>query len=118
MFISVLRVRGIEAAIRCNFIKKETLVQVFSCEFCEIFQNTFFIEHIRTIASVSSIVEPDLHDYVALYCYCIKLLSSITPLTCLYRSTSFTFRVIPYTISDSPKEFEQKTHSPALQFPE
>ena len=26
----------------CNFIKKETLVQVFSCEFCEISKNTFF----------------------------------------------------------------------------
>ena len=25
----------------CNFIKKETLVQVFSCEFCEISKNTF-----------------------------------------------------------------------------
>ena len=24
----------------CNFIKKETLAQVFSCEFCEIFKNT------------------------------------------------------------------------------
>ena len=24
-----------------NFIKKETLAQVFSCEFCEIFKNTF-----------------------------------------------------------------------------
>ena len=30
----------------CNFIKKETLVQVFSCEFCEIFKNAFFIEHL------------------------------------------------------------------------
>ena len=30
----------------CNFIKKETLVQVFSCKFCEISKNTFFIEHI------------------------------------------------------------------------
>ena len=29
-----------------NFIKKETLAQVFSCEFCEISQNTFFIEHL------------------------------------------------------------------------
>ena len=27
-----------------NFIKKETLAQVFFCEFCEIFKNTFFIE--------------------------------------------------------------------------
>ena len=25
----------------CNFIKKETLAQVFSCEFCEIYKNTF-----------------------------------------------------------------------------
>ena len=26
----------------CNFIKKETLAQVFSCEFCEISKNTFY----------------------------------------------------------------------------
>ena len=26
----------------CNVIKKETLAQVFSCGFCEIFKNTFF----------------------------------------------------------------------------
>ena len=26
----------------CNFIKKETLTQVFSCEFCEISKNSFF----------------------------------------------------------------------------
>ena len=26
----------------CNFIKKETLAQVFSCKFCEILKNTFF----------------------------------------------------------------------------
>ena len=30
----------------CNFIK-ETLAQVFSCEFCEILRTLFFIEHIR-----------------------------------------------------------------------
>ena len=30
----------------CNFIKKEILAQVFSCEFCEISKNTFFIEHL------------------------------------------------------------------------
>ena len=34
----------------CNFIKKETLVQVFSCEFCEIPKNTFFTEHLRATA--------------------------------------------------------------------
>ena len=26
----------------CNFIKKETLSQRFSCKFCEIYKNTFF----------------------------------------------------------------------------
>ena len=29
----------------CNFIKKETLAQGFSCKFCEISKNTFFTEH-------------------------------------------------------------------------
>ena len=28
----------------CSFVKKQTLEQVFSSEFCEIFKNTFFIE--------------------------------------------------------------------------
>ena len=36
-----------------NFIKKLTLAQVFFCEFCEIFKNTFFTEHLWTTASVS-----------------------------------------------------------------
>ena len=34
----------------CNFIKKETLAQVFSCEFCEISKNNFFTEHLWTTA--------------------------------------------------------------------
>ena len=29
----------------CNSIKKETLAQVFFCEFCEIVKNAIFIEH-------------------------------------------------------------------------
>ena len=31
--------------------KKDTLAQLFSCEFCEIFKNTFYIEHLRVTAS-------------------------------------------------------------------
>ena len=37
----------------CNFIKKETIALLFSCEFCKIFKNTFLqnthgkLEHIR-----------------------------------------------------------------------
>ena len=30
----------------CNFINKVTLAQVYSCEFGEIFKNTFFGEHL------------------------------------------------------------------------
>ena len=36
----------------CNFIKKETLPQVFSCEFCKSSKNTFFTEHLWATASV------------------------------------------------------------------
>ena len=31
--------------ISCNFIKKEALAQVFPCEFCEICNNTFFLQN-------------------------------------------------------------------------
>ena len=34
----------------CNFIKKETLALVFSCEFCEISKNIFFTEHLWATA--------------------------------------------------------------------
>ena len=33
-----------------NFITKETLAQLFSCEFCEISKNTFFTEHLWATA--------------------------------------------------------------------
>ena len=36
------------------FIKKETPPQVFFCDFCKIFQNTFFIEHLWGSTSGSS----------------------------------------------------------------
>ena len=35
----------------CSFIKKEALAQVFSCEFCKIFKNTIFTEHLRATLS-------------------------------------------------------------------
>ena len=35
-----------------NFIKNETLAQVFSCEFCEIYKNTIFTEHVWATASL------------------------------------------------------------------
>ena len=32
----------------CNFIRKETATQLFSCELCEFFKDTYFEEHLRT----------------------------------------------------------------------
>ena len=40
------------AKVSFSIIKKETLAQVFSCEFYEISKNTFFTEHLRAAASV------------------------------------------------------------------
>ena len=40
----------------CNFIKKETLAQVFSCAFCEVSKNTFFTEHLWMSSSVVNLV--------------------------------------------------------------
>ena len=37
-------------ASACNFIKKETLAQAFSCEFCEISKNSFSYEHLRRLS--------------------------------------------------------------------
>ena len=42
------KVAGLRSA---TLLKKETLEQVFSCEFCQISKNTFFTEHLWTTAS-------------------------------------------------------------------
>ena len=49
----------------CNFIKKETLAQMFCYEICEISKNTFFIEHLRVTAS-------DFKNrfYTLFWCFC------------------------------------------------
>ena len=39
------------AGLRAATLLKETLTQVFSCEFCEISKNNFFTEHLRATAS-------------------------------------------------------------------
>ena len=40
----------------CNFIKKEALRQVFSCEFYQISKNSVFIEHLLAFASEALII--------------------------------------------------------------
>ena len=47
---------SIKKAIRpqaCNFIKKDALAQVFSCEYFKIFKNTFITEQLQMTASYS-----------------------------------------------------------------
>ena len=38
---------------RLTTIEKDTLAQMFSCEFYKIFKNPYFEEHLRTVASVT-----------------------------------------------------------------
>ena len=45
-----------------NFIKKEILAQVLSCEFCIISKNTFFTEHVW--ATASEMIEKDNFFYL------------------------------------------------------
>ena len=49
--------------LACNIIKKESLAQVFSCEFCEASKNIFFTKHHRTTASVNLLHVTGLFPY-------------------------------------------------------
>ena len=46
--ITLIASINITTALAWNFIKKGSLAQMFSCEFCKISKNTFFTEHLRT----------------------------------------------------------------------
>ena len=48
---------SVRKVFACNFIKKESLAQVFSCEFCEISKNTFLTEHLRATTSAKTILQ-------------------------------------------------------------
>ena len=45
-----------ELASACNFIKKETLTKVFSCEFAEFLRTPFLTEHLRWLLLYSASV--------------------------------------------------------------
>ena len=42
------------AGLARNFIKKETLAQVFACEYYKVSKNTFFAEHLWATAQNTS----------------------------------------------------------------
>ena len=49
-----------KVARACNFIKKESLTQVFSYEFCEISKNTFFLQNTSGPFSLESKIKSDI----------------------------------------------------------
>ena len=49
--LAKLRSSHLYSEASCNFMKKETMAQVFSCELCEFSKNNFFTEHLRATAS-------------------------------------------------------------------
>ena len=50
VFLEILQIHR-KTPEACDYFKKETLAQVFSCEFCKVSKNNFFItEHLRATA--------------------------------------------------------------------
>ena len=47
-----IKLQALDNFVACNFIKKETLAQTFSCEFCEISKNTFFTKPLWATACI------------------------------------------------------------------
>ena len=53
----------------CNFIKKETPAQVFSCGFLKILKNTFFTEHLRwLLLQVSLLISCKIYLIIMFSC--------------------------------------------------
>ena len=60
----------------CNFIKTETPTQVFSCEYCEIFKNSFFYRT-PSVAVSDQILNKDHEVYFDNYLTSIPLLEHL-----------------------------------------
>ena len=59
----------------CNFIKKETLPQLFSCEFWKISKNTFFHRTPLVAASVCSFLLIVIAYFLIFFCLKIQALT-------------------------------------------
>ena len=53
-----------EIARPATLLKKETLTQVFSCEYCEIVKNTYIEKHLRRATSVHRKIPPTSHKCI------------------------------------------------------
>ena len=64
----------------CNFIKKDILLQVFSCEFGEIFINAISIEHVRWLLLLIMLCSLKLLTFLFLVIpYVIMKLTELNP---------------------------------------
>ena len=61
----------------CNFIKYETLAQVFSGEFCEIFKSSFLTQSLRMYASLRQTRESDGVQALVLSYWSPNILSNL-----------------------------------------
>ena len=78
------------ASFLIKFIEKETLAQVFSCAFCEIFKSTFFTEHLRGTASLSLSLSLSLSFSLCVcvfVCLFVRVCVCVCVCVCLYSST-------------------------------
>ena len=93
----------------CNFIKQETLSQVFSWEFCEISKKIFFTEHVLAIASINITT---LVKIILFSSTCpVQLTCQVFPCWfCEVSKNTFSCRTPPVAASEYSRnlEFEQK----------
>ena len=94
MFESLFNKAG--ALKACIFIKKEIPTQVFSCEYCEIFKNSFLVEHFLFIILLCDdrILWTSLGTKLTCFIFLVLLLcfpscrESIVIRTCFYTKIS------------------------------
>ena len=70
--------------VSTRFIKKETLAQVFSCEFCEISKNTFFTEHLWAAASLFSFMMNLIFGFFHISNFVIIIFTLLFPVILIY----------------------------------
>ena len=79
----------------CNFSTKETLGQMFSCEFYEISKNSFFTEHLRATTGFEEVVKAIISKVCLETCqtsrveFFSKIVDDLKSLTTFAKKTSF-----------------------------
>ena len=64
VFFRISQIAQENTCARVPTLLKKRLAQVFSCEFCENFKNTFFTEHLWTTASEKQLTQNNSLHFV------------------------------------------------------